>query len=175
MKNETLNSAPPSETLEGLRREGEHVASVLSEAFEAAGDTISNALDGAARSGALSFSEMTESILQDLAKLALEQVLLDPLEAWSQRLTTQLSGLDFGVIGQRAEGGPVLSGQRYLVGERGPEVFTASTGGAVQPVAPVPSVKVIIQSPSPTSLDRRSERQIAAAIARAARRGSSML
>lgn len=175
MRNETSDTAFTPGDLEGLRREGEATASALSEAFEAAGATISDALDQSARSGALSFSQMTESILQDLAKLALERVLLDPLEAWSQRFASQLSGLDLGVLGQRAEGGPVLSGQRYLVGERGPEVFTPTTAGAVQPVSPSPSVKVIIQGTASNPIDRRSERQIAAAIARAARRGSTLL
>jgi len=33
--------------------------------------------------------------------------------------------------GARASGGPVKAGQRYLVGERGPEMFTPSTGGDI--------------------------------------------
>ena len=33
--------------------------------------------------------------------------------------------------GERANGGPVLSGKSYLVGERGPEVFTPNTAGMI--------------------------------------------
>lgn len=33
--------------------------------------------------------------------------------------------------GERANGGPVLSGKSYLVGERGPEIFTPNTAGMI--------------------------------------------
>lgn len=33
----------------------------------------------------------------------------------------------------RADGGPVRQGQSYIVGERGPELFTASTSGTISP------------------------------------------
>ena len=33
----------------------------------------------------------------------------------------------------RANGGPVSAGQRYIVGERGPEVFTPTMGGHITP------------------------------------------
>jgi hypothetical protein len=35
--------------------------------------------------------------------------------------------------GARASGGPVSAGKQYLVGERGPELFTPSTGGTIVP------------------------------------------
>lgn len=37
------------------------------------------------------------------------------------------------VAGKRAAGGPVLSGLPYLVGERGPEIFTPSSSGRIIP------------------------------------------
>jgi len=37
------------------------------------------------------------------------------------------------VDGKRAAGGPVWPGGRFLVGERGPEIFTPNTGGRVDP------------------------------------------
>jgi hypothetical protein len=40
-------------------------------------------------------------------------------------------GLDFS--GFRASGGPVMGGQSYLVGERGPELFTPGTSGSITP------------------------------------------
>jgi len=36
-----------------------------------------------------------------------------------------------GVSGKRADGGPVVGGKSYLVGERGPEIFTPNTGGGI--------------------------------------------
>ena len=48
-----------------------------------------------------------------------------------------LGGLPGGIgkffSGERANGGPVMSGRSYLVGERGPEVFTPSTAGMISP------------------------------------------
>jgi hypothetical protein len=37
------------------------------------------------------------------------------------------------VAGARAEGGPVTGGNSYLVGERGPEIFTPRTSGVITP------------------------------------------
>ena len=47
---------------------------------------------------------------------------------------SSLPGLPFGnqgVMGQRALGGPVSATNSYLVGERGPEIFTPNTGGRI--------------------------------------------
>jgi hypothetical protein len=38
-----------------------------------------------------------------------------------------------GISGARANGGPVMGGGTYLVGERGPELFTPSTSGSITP------------------------------------------
>jgi len=38
-----------------------------------------------------------------------------------------------GISGARAAGGPVMGGGTYLVGERGPELFTPGTSGNITP------------------------------------------
>jgi len=38
-----------------------------------------------------------------------------------------------GISGTRANGGPVMGGKSYLVGERGPELFTPGTSGGITP------------------------------------------
>ena len=43
------------------------------------------------------------------------------------------SALGATIAGARADGGPVGAGQTYLVGERGPELFTARTNGSIVP------------------------------------------
>jgi tape measure domain-containing protein len=43
------------------------------------------------------------------------------------------SGSSGGLDGARAAGGPVLSGNTYLVGEKGPELFTPNTTGSIIP------------------------------------------
>lgn len=45
----------------------------LATAFEAAGERIAASLEGAARRGELSFNDMAESILRDLARLAITE------------------------------------------------------------------------------------------------------
>ncbi len=50
------------------------------QAFEAAGERIAEALAGAARSGTLSFNNLAESVAQDLARLAINELLISPLQ-----------------------------------------------------------------------------------------------
>ena len=42
-------------------------------------------------------------------------------------------GFGIGFAGARANGGPVMGGGSYLVGERGPEIFTPSSSGTITP------------------------------------------
>lgn len=44
-----------------------------------------------------------------------------------------ISGVAKAISGKRALGGPVTRGHTYLVGENGPEYFTAPTGGSIVP------------------------------------------
>lgn len=97
-------------------------------AFEQAGSRIEQALGRAARSGEADFSRMTEAILADLARLAAQQVIERPLAGLIDRV---LGSVTPG--GGRAEGGPVQAGAAYLVGERGPEVFTPGASGQIGP------------------------------------------
>lgn len=149
--------------------EASRAASFMKEAFEAASDDILSSLETLARTGSLEIDQMVEQILQSLAQLALEEFVLGPIEGIFNTI-----GKSF--IGQRAEGGPVQAGQRYLVGEQGPEVFTPGTAGQVTPMSS-PSINITIHAGqgSPADAIRRSEKQIAASIARAVRTGSASL
>lgn len=60
--------------------ESEDSAELAARAFERAGERIEKALIKAARTGELSFSDMAESILRDLAKIAAQQLITNPLE-----------------------------------------------------------------------------------------------
>jgi hypothetical protein len=68
--------------------------------------------------------------------------------------------------GARADGGPVLPGGSYLVGERGPEVFRPHTAGEVTPLGGGMTVNVRVERGAEGGLVR-SEAQIAQALARA--------
>ena len=74
--------------------------------------------------------------------------------------------------GARADGGPVLPGGAYLVGERGPELFRPSGAGSIEPGGGGPvSVTVNVQGGEASGLIR-SDAQIAQALARAVSLGA---
>lgn len=150
--------------------EGERAAGALGAAFDVAAEEILDALERAAAGGALEIDRMVESILQSLARLALEELVFDPLDRW-------IGSIGETVIGARASGGPVMGGSAYLVGERGPEIFTPTSAGIVSAIGHAPPVNITIIAGSGREAEavRRSGRQISAAVARAVRAGSSSL
>jgi phage-related minor tail protein len=123
-------------------------------AFERAGERIAAALGRAATGGETSFKRLVKTILEELAKLALDRV-------FGQ------AG-DVSLFGGRANGGSVNAGGAYLVGERGPELFvprqggeiTSANGGAV-------TVNFHFASGADANAIARNQGQIAAALARA--------
>lgn len=58
----------------------EKAADAAARAFEVAGARIERTLIKAAKTGELSFSDMAESILNDLAKLAVNELITGPLQ-----------------------------------------------------------------------------------------------
>jgi hypothetical protein len=68
------------------------------------------------------FKKMAQSILNDLARIAIRQAITGPLAG--------ALGLAFP---GRAAGGPVEAGQPYMVGERGPELFVPRASGRIVP------------------------------------------
>ena len=103
--------------------------------------TLTNAFNGAedalvefVQTGEFNFSKLVDSILADLTRLVARQAisgLLGALTGGSSGFAGSIGGFLFG--GARAEGGPVTAGQSYLVGERGPEIFSPSTNGTIIP------------------------------------------
>jgi phage-related minor tail protein len=68
------------------------------------------------------FHDMAAAILADLLKIAIEKYVIG----------TIMNALGMGApAGARASGGPVLSGRSYLVGEKGPELFTPASSGHI--------------------------------------------
>lgn len=147
----------------------QQAAEAMSTAFERAGHSIETALTRAARSGELSFSAMADAILRDLSRIATERFITGPLDNLMSQFAAQLP-----FFAARGDGGPVQPGGAYLVGERGPEVFTPSVAGQVSAAAPI-QVAVNLQGAASGETLRRSESQIATALARAVRKGAARL
>lgn len=113
-------------------------------------DELKNAIDGFAQDGAnamadfifgteKSFGEMVNSMLKDLARLALQRSIFDPLVKGLGASFNEGGGGILGFLGNmvygggRAQGGNVQGGKSYLVGEYGPEVVTMGGNGTVTP------------------------------------------
>jgi len=73
------------------------------------------------------------TIRRMVAEIAAEQVLSGIFSGLVGSSNTFLSGLGGSFGGARARGGPVSTGSTYLVGEKGPELFTPSASGQIIP------------------------------------------
>lgn len=162
---------------EGLRSAGAEVdeivrsqltpaAEAIEDAFSKASRSIEGELTKAAKSGSLSFRALGRAITADLATIAIDSFVRAPVE----NLVSSAIGAAFG--GARANGGPVRAGLSYLVGERGPEVFTPAVNGQVGEGRGMNvTVNLSVNGASDARGVARSEAQVSAALARAARRG----
>jgi len=146
-------------------------AILIEDAFSGAARVIERDLARAARSGSLSLKSLAQSIVNDLKRVAIDSFIRKPIEGL---LFSALSGaFGGGRSGGRAAGGFVAAGGSYLVGERGPELFTPNVSGRVGGGASAP-INVSIHLPGVVSPEnfRASETQIAASLARVISRGA---
>lgn len=82
--------------------------------------------------GKLNFKDFAKSIISDLIRIRIQQQLVGLFNSAGRgnAFNSILSALGF-----RAEGGPVTAGRPYIVGERGPELFTPAASGFITPNA----------------------------------------
>jgi hypothetical protein len=104
-------------------------------------------IEDATKGGADAFASMAQSAMDSLRELSSaikDGDFIDILAAGANAFATlagsgafgsnmqaQANSSSFG--GARANGGPVSGGRTYMVGERGPELFTASRSGYIHP------------------------------------------
>lgn len=141
-------------------------AALIDAAFVTAGRSIQSNLARAAESGTVSVKKLTDALLKDLRGFAVDALVRAPV----QGLVGGILGGSFG--GARGAGGFAAGGQSFLVGERGPELFTPAASGRVNPLGTAPvTVNMSLPGVADAESFRRSETQIAAALARAVGRG----
>jgi len=70
-------------------------------------------------------SDVMQSLARDIARAFVKKQIADPLA------TALGDAFSFG--GGKAAGGPVTAGRTYLVGEKGPELFTPANSGGITP------------------------------------------
>ena len=161
-----LRAAEAGAALEALKAPARDAADAIEEAFGRAGDSLTRSLARAAADGEVSLAELARAVLNAVNAAAGSQGSLNG--------AIQAAMSSFG--GARADGGPVLGGGAYLVGERGPEVFRPTTGGEIGPVGGMAgsgggvTVNVAVDGGAPALL--RSEAQIAQMLARAVSLGA---
>ena len=153
--------------LEALREPAERVASSIEEAFGRAGASLTRSLARAAADGEVSLAELARAVLG-----AVGAGLGGSGGGLGAAIAQAVAGA-VGFGGARADGGPVLGGGAYLVGERGPEVFRPQEAGVIESVGGGVTVNVSVDGGAPALL--RSEAQIAQMLARAAALGARRL
>lgn len=155
-----LKAAEAAAALEALREPAERAAGAIEDAFGRAGDSLTRSLARAAADGEVSLAELARAVLNAVNAAA---------GSGGLGAAVQAALGAFG--GARADGGPVLGGGAYLVGERGPEVFRPAAAGTVEPVVGGGvTVNVSVDGGAPALL--RSEAQIAQMLARAVSLGA---
>lgn len=149
-----------------LKGPAEEAARGIEDAFSRAGEGMARSLTRAALDGKLTLQDLAAAVLAAVNAAAAASGGGKGLgETISQAVSAAFSGA-------RAEGGPVLAGGGYLVGERGPEVFRPFASGEVQPLGGG-GVTVNLSVPRMSAPDLvRSEAQIAAMLARAVALGA---
>jgi len=155
-----LRAAEAGAALEGLKAPAQEAADAIEAAFGRAGDSLTRSL--ARADGEVSLAELARAVLNAVNAAAGSQ---------GGGLSAAIQSVMSSFGGARADGGPVLGGAAYLVGERGPEVFRPSMGGEIGPVGGGGvTVNVAVDGGTPALL--RSEAQIAQMLARAVSLGA---
>ncbi|NBW08175.1 MAG: phage tail tape measure protein [Caulobacteraceae bacterium] len=162
-----IRAAEAAAALEALKEPAERAAASIEDAFGRAGDSLTRSLARAAADG--------EVTLAELARAVLGAVNVGVGASGSGGLGAAISQAVSGLFaGARADGGAVLGGGAYLVGERGPEVFRPSASGVIEQAGAAPmTVNLRIDGGAETLI--RSEAQIAQMLARAVALGGRRL
>lgn len=150
-------AAEASAALASIQAPAEKAASAIDAAFSKAGESLVRSLGRAAADGKVTLDELASAVLAAINAAA---------GVKGGGLADVMSAAFSQFAGARANGGPVLPGGAYLVGERGPEVFRPASAGMVEPASGAMTVNVTVQGGGEPAL-LRSEAQLAQALARA--------
>ena len=159
-----LRAAEAGAALEALKAPAQEAATAIEDAFGRAGDSLTRSLARAAADGEVTLAELARAVLNAVNAAA--------GSGGKGGLSDAISAIMSGFGGARAEGGPVLGGGAYLVGERGPEVFRPASAGTVEPMGGATGVTVNVTVDGGAEGLLRSETQIARMLARATALGA---
>ena len=121
-------------------KEAEKAAGRANRAFTAFTLRFTDGLIDALLDGSASFKEFANSVLADIARIAARMAIFEALKSFTSKGDTGWfssfvggMGAAWGFGGGKAGGGPVSAGRSYMVGERGPELFTPGASGNIAP------------------------------------------
>jgi tape measure domain-containing protein len=104
-------------------------AAYAQQIFNTAMNGFSSAILKFVETGKLSFKDLFRSLMADIIKMQANRLFLQLFGGGG--LLGGFLGIPAPTPGARAVGGPVMAGQPYIVGERGPELFVPSGPGTV--------------------------------------------
>ncbi len=122
------DEAAAQERINRALREYDADARRAADAANRFGMTFASALEDAIVQGE-NFRGILRGLLDDIKRLIVRIMITERLAKGVSLGANRLFGLD----GARADGGPVRAGGRYLVGERGPEIFVPDASGIIVP------------------------------------------
>lgn len=142
-------SSAAEEYFDRVTNGAENVRTLFNRAFS----SMEDALVKFTMTGKLEFKDLVSSIVADIARIQIRQSVTAPLAGALGGLFggSASGGGDvealgaaggsgggffdsiFNFLGFRANGGPVMPGGSYIVGERGPELFVPSAAGTIVP------------------------------------------
>lgn len=114
--------------LQNVAKETERISEVNNTVL----GSMNSAIDNFVETGKFKMKDFASSIIKEFIKIEMRAAASSLWKAvgGGSGVVSMISSA-FG--GFRAEGGPVSSGKSYIVGERGPELFTPSSSGGITP------------------------------------------
>lgn len=128
-----------AETFDNLKALNDGLMQGMQFAFHSFVDDFSEGIANMLEGGKLGFKSILKSFLHMVEKMIIQWLILKAIMGIGGAMGGTANGTDFASFlyrgGQmpagRAAGGPVSAGTTYLVGEKGPELFTPSAAGTI--------------------------------------------
>jgi H2-forming N5,N10-methylenetetrahydromethanopterin dehydrogenase-like enzyme len=128
----SANENAPKSLLTDAQKSAVNLANVMKQTVVPAFDDLFNAIKAGESPIKAFFTGLGQAIQQLIQKL-LQAVLQAALLSAITGGTTSFGSAFKSILGFKADGGPVLGGKPYVVGERGPELFIPTGGGRIVP------------------------------------------
>ena len=137
---------------DSIKSVGESMADVVIKGVKGMEDALVNFV----MTGKLEFRSLANSIIRDMVRITIQQAITAPFSNFIGGLfgggTSPKLGMTQGSFmpsnpkfrGAMANGGSVVGGSSYLVGERGMELFTPTTSGTITPNHQLGNTSVVV-------------------------------